>query len=389
MAAGHRYALATIAVFVLLCGGAAAALTLTAAPAAAFDGWGHDGVSQCLDCHNGRPLDDQICTACHAGFKSFPGRQCWSCHVPGEDTAALSTPSAACSRGCHLWDEAVKVYSAPFTHGETPHDGAAGYGKTCLDCHETSVSVVDPGGSPHHSGVETPPPTCTDCHNGTDAVAQATHDGNPCTSCHSGMDIPSVPATCNQCHPAGTFGSPDCLKCHAAQVHNAEPQPPACADCHGDGYQRHAGKVACLTCHTGIAAFHHGQSKTVTQRDCRSCHAKKHAGQKVPQSRCAACHAGSGTGPALKAQHSATVTKSSVCSTCHAKKLHASSLGSGITSCATCHRGKYHAAQKTPSNSVCTACHGSAARHANGYGCGLCHRSQIHNARPAVPKIRP
>ena len=283
----------------------------------------------------------------------------------------------------------MRDYSIPSTHGALPHDGAAGYGKTCLDCHQTSISIGDPGGSPHHSGVVTPPPTCAGCHNGVYAVAQVTHDGNPCTSCHTGMDLPPVPVTCNKCHPAATFGTPDCLKCHPGQVHNTKPQPMSCSNCHGDAYKQHAGKVACLTCHTGIAALHHGQSQTTTQKDCRSCHAKKHAGKNVPQSKCATCHKGTGTGAAATAQHSAAVTKSYVCSTCHAQKLHATALGSGITSCGTCHRGKYHAGQKTPGNSVCLRCHASSARHANGYACALCHRSAVHNVRPALIRIRP
>jgi hypothetical protein len=386
-----RQAILAVAVLLLLCAGAVAALALCAAPASAFDGWTHDGASTCASCHSGQPLTDATCTTfCHGSrFKSFPGKQCWSCHVPGEDTTPLSTPSSACSQDCHLWNQAVRDYTIPYTHGPLPHDGAAGYGKTCLDCHQTSISIVDPGGSPHHSGVVTPPPTCEDCHNGVDAVAKQTHDGNPCTSCHTGMNLPPVPATCNQCHPAKTFGTPNCLACHAAQVHNTDPQTPACSDCHGDGYKQHAGKVACLTCHTGIAAFHHGQSTTTTVQNCRACHPKRHAGKNVAQSTCATCHKGTGTGPAAKAQHSTTVTKSYVCSTCHSQKLHATALGSGITSCRQCHRGKFHAGQRSPGNNVCTACHGRAARHSNGYGCALCHRSAVHNARPAVIKIRP
>jgi hypothetical protein len=384
-----RRAFLAIAVLALLCAGMAA-LAYAAAPAAAFDDWEHDGASTCDSCHNGQPLDDQTCTKfCHGpAFKSVPGKQCWSCHMPGEDTAPLSSPSAACSQDCHIWDEAMRAYTLPFTHGVLPHDGAAGYGKTCLDCHETSISFGNPGGSPHHSGQTTPSPTCEDCHNGDDAVLKATHDGNPCTSCHAGMDIPPVPATCNRCHAAGTFGTANCLSCHLAQVHNTKPQAPACSDCHA-GYQQHAGKVACLTCHTGIAAFHHGKSTTTTQKNCRSCHAKRHAGKNVAQSKCATCHKGTGTGHAAKAQHSSGVTAGKTCSACHSQRLHASALGSGIRDCGACHTGKFHGSQKRPPNSVCLRCHGNAARHSNGYGCTLCHRSAVHNARPAVVKIRP
>jgi hypothetical protein len=379
-----------VSILVLLWVCAAAALALSAAPASAFDGWVHNGASTCSACHNGQPLNDQTClTFCHGSrYKSFPGKQCWSCHVPGADATPLSTPSSACSQGCHLWNQAVRDYTIPFMHGVLPHDGAAGYGKTCLDCHETSISIVDPDGSPHHSGVETPAPTCEDCHNGVDAVARQTHDARPCTACHTGMDIPPVPATCNRCHASTTFGTGACLGCHEGEVHNTKPQPPACSDCHGNGYQQHAGTVACVTCHTGIAAFHHGQSETTTQKNCRSCHSKKHAGKSVPQSKCATCHKGTGTGPAAKAQHSTSVTKAKTCSACHSKKLHASAFGSGITRCGACHTGKFHAGQRSPRNAVCTGCHSRAARHSNGYGCALCHRSAVHSARPAVAKIR-
>ena len=418
MVAGRRQrVLVALAALVLLSAFVGVTLGVTAGAVSAYDGWGHDGAAQCVDCHHeGQPLDDSLCTKfCHFNFKSFPGKQCWSCHFPGQDTAPFSTratptatptvtptatptvtptatptpPVSPCSQACHLWDQAARAYTIPFTHGLMPHDGASGYGKTCLDCHETSVAFNDPNGSPHHSGQTTPPPTCESCHNGTDAVFQETHDNQACTNCHTGMNIPPVPLTCNKCHAAETFGTPNCLTCHVGQVHNTNPQAPSCSNCHGDAYKKHAGKVACLTCHTGIAAFHHGQSKTTTQRNCRSCHAKRHAGKNVPQSKCATCHKGTGTGPAAKAQHSTNVTKSRVCSACHSQRLHASRAGSGITSCATCHKGKYHAGQRTPPNSVCTRCHGRAARHTNGYSCSLCHRSDIHNVRPAVVKIRP
>jgi hypothetical protein len=373
------------AALLLLCAGVATATALSPPPALALEGWTHDGASPCTVCHDGEPLNDLTCTeACHSGFLSFPGKQCWSCHYPGQDTAPLSTPSAACIQGCHLWDEATKDYVVSFTHGPTPHLGASGYGKACLDCHETSSSFNQADESPHHSGAETPTPTCQACHNGVFASAQVTHDGKPCTACHTGMNLPPVPATCNTCHSGKTFGTSDCLVCHAEQVHNKHPQPPDCTTCHVAGFQRHAGRVACLTCHTGIAAFHHGQSTTTTVKSCRSCHAKKHAGRSVPNAKCATCHKGTGTGPAAKAQHSTNVGKQYVCSTCHSKKLHARALGSGITSCRTCHRSKFHARQRTPANSVCIRCHTAASRHADGFACGVCHRPAIHNARPSA-----
>ena len=89
------------------------------------------------------------------------------------------------------------------------------------------------------------------------------------------------------------------------------------------------------------------------------------------------------------AQHSTAVTKAQVCSACHTKQLHARARGSGIKSCSACHKSKFHAGQRLPHNSACVGCHARAARHSNGYGCALCHRSAVHNARPTLVRIRP
>ena len=74
---------------------------VTAPAALAFGTWAHDGAVVCADCHVGGtgPATDASCTACHgSSFKSFPGRSCWSCHYPGQDTSTLSTPASACSQ---------------------------------------------------------------------------------------------------------------------------------------------------------------------------------------------------------------------------------------------------------------------------------------------------
>jgi hypothetical protein len=311
----RQYALFAMWAVALACAGVALVATLGAEPAGAFDAWQHDGATGCVSCHaNGAPTN-ATCTACHAGFVSVPGNTCWSCHVPGQATSSLSSPSSACSQPCHLYSAFDKVYTVAFTHGANPHLGST---PACLDCHQTSAGIANPGQSPHHNGAQ---------------------QFDKCTACHN-------------------------------------------------GFQKHAGKVSCAACHSSAVAFHLYQASSPGFRNCRSCHAKKHAGKKVPQSKCATCHKGTGTGPAAKAQHSTSVTKAKRCSACHSKALHAKKRGSGITSCRTCHKGKFHARQKSPSNSVCTACHGRATRHSNGYGCALCHRSAVHNARPTVISIR-
>ena len=303
-----RQTILTVAVVAVLCAAAAVALAYAAAPARAFGSWQHDGATGCV-CHDTGTPTDATCTSCHAGFVSVPDTTCWSCHHPGQDTSSLASPSSACSQGCHLYRPVDKAYTVPTTHGTNPHLGST---PACLDCHQTSAGIADPGRSPHHNGAQ---------------------------------------------------------------------QFDACTVCHG-GFQKHAGQVACTTCHPTAAAFHEYQAPSPGFKNCRSCHAKKHAGKNVPRSKCAACHKGTGSGGAARAQHSASVTKKSVCSACHHKALHAKNRGSHITSCRTCHKSKFHAAQKTPPSSICSGCHSRARRHADGFRCALCHRGAIHNARP-------
>jgi hypothetical protein len=296
------------ALLALLLGAAVLALALSASPAAAFSQWQHDGATGCV-CHDSGTPTDASCVGCHSGFKSFPGESCWTCHYPGQDTSTLSTPGSACSQECHLWNGAQKAYVIPSTHGANPHRGST---TDCTACHGTSVSISNPGSSPHHSGQET--------------------------------------------------GFTDCAACHS-------------------GFQQHAGKVQCTRCHTTAAAFHLYTANSPGFKNCRGCHAMRHAGKTVPNSKCATCHKGSS---GRQAQHSKSVTKKYVCGTCHSKKLHARAFSSAITSCRSCHQGKYHAQQRTPSRSVCTRCHSAALHHANGFQCTLCHRRAIHNTRPSA-----
>src|SRR5665648_601626 len=116
----RQHTLVAVAIFVLLCAGAAAALAFTAAPAHASEAWQHKGATGCVvPCHhNGRlTVTDASCIACHAGRVSVPGYTCWSCHVPGQDTSSLSSPSSACSQDCHLYSRSDKGYTVAFTHG--------------------------------------------------------------------------------------------------------------------------------------------------------------------------------------------------------------------------------------------------------------------------------
>ena len=263
--------------------------------------------------------------------------------------------------------------------------------------------------------------TCGVCHaqgTPTDATCQACHSGfqsypgMTCWSCHApGLDtstLSSPSSACSQeCHlwnsaqkqyiTPSTHGTnphlgstPACLGCHPTSVswddpgsspHHQGTAPgfTQCGACHST--QKHAGKVACASCHTNATAFHLYQASSPGFKKCGSCHSMRHAGVKVSTSKCAACHAGSGGQPA---QHSSSITKKFVCGGCHTKKLHARAVSKAVKNCRTCHGGKYHAAQRTPAKSVCTRCHSSAKRHANGFQCTLCHRRAVHATRPSA-----
>lgn len=270
------------------------------------------------------------------------------------------------------------------------HDGAIG----CDACHGQ--------GTPTDA-------TCQNCHTGFKSFP-----GETCWSCHApGQDTSTLStpssACSQQCHlwneaqkayitpfSHGTnphLGStPECLDCHSTSPSVTDPGSSPhhsgqatgfnqCGACHSQ--QKHAGKVACTSCHTNAEAFHLYQASSPGFKQCNACHTMRHAGKKIAQNKCASCHQGSG---GLPAQHSSKITKKYVCSICHTKALHASRVSSAVTSCRTCHAGKYHAAQKTPSRTVCTRCHTRALSHADGFQCTLCHSRAVHNPRPnALP----
>jgi hypothetical protein len=300
---------ATVAAIVaMLCPAVVLALALSAPPAAAYSQWAHNGATGCA-CHSNGTPTDATCAACHTGFRSYPGETCWSCHYPGQDASTLSSPSAACGQECHLWSGFDKAYVTPTTHGTNPHLGST---SDCLSCHPASVSVFDPGSSPHHSG-------------------QAT-------------------------------GFSSCGTCHSSP-------------------QKHAGKVACTTCHADARAFHLYEASSPGFKTCGSCHTMRHAGARVAASKCASCHRGSS---GRTVQHSSSVTRRFVCGGCHTKRLHAGAVSRAVKSCRTCHGGKYHAAQRTPGKATCERCHSIAKRHDNGFQCTLCHLRAVHTPRPSA-----
>ena len=119
-------ALMTVVVALVLGAGAAVALAVVAAPAHAFPSWAHGGIpAGSCSCHNNGTPTDATCTACHTGYQSVPGYNCWSCHAPGQDTSGMSSTSADCSQTCHLYSDYTRDYTTAFTHGTNPHLGSS------------------------------------------------------------------------------------------------------------------------------------------------------------------------------------------------------------------------------------------------------------------------
>jgi hypothetical protein len=247
----------------------------------------------------------------------------------------------------------------------TCHSGFRSYpGQTCWSCHAPGQDT---------STLSAPSSACSqECHLWNSVqktyLTPTTHGANP----HLGAT-----SACLECHPTSPgIANPGSSPHHSGQAAGFT----ECGVCHSS-LQKHAGKIACTTCHADATAFHLYQASSPGFKKCGSCHSMKHAGKKISASKCASCHKGSGGVPA---QHSSSVTKKYVCSGCHRQKLHARSFSSAITSCRSCHGGKYHARQKLPGKSTCTRCHTAALHHANGFQCKLCHGKAIHNTRPSA-----
>jgi hypothetical protein len=400
------------------------AASAAAAPALGYDNWRHGGATQSTcnasGCHVHQAASNTACVNCHTGYTTSGSQMCWDCHQPG------SAPSVACSGSCHLFASSGgenHSYSVAFSHGDSPHLGASGYGKTCVDCHGK--------GGAHHDARAAATPTCATCHNGTFAkLPPSSHnDGQhaDCAKCHDGMSLPS----CAGCHvgnptssaPQITFSnsqSCDSASCHG-KVKNHVSTPigkAACTTCHASHFESLG---ACTKCHADPQAFHHGTAKAIPLNACSRCHdgsiaaapsnhgaygtncATCHTGMNRPAQQCASCHVGNSSSGAPQVTyskdlscgaaschakvvpHSGTPVANATCATCHA--AHYETLGT----CATCHGDpvKYHhGSAKAPGPTDCTSCHDgsiAAAKVAHaGLKCTACHEGMKVPPVPAT-----
>lgn len=205
-------------------------------------------------------------------------------------------------------------------HGET----------SCQDCHpDTALEALHPDPRLVGKGISDffTPDQCLTCHADVrDDLEEGTHgsltintseDYEACLQCHdphyqlpidqksanhSGADIASLSEedrACMECHGINPKGDHQkiqtfCFHCHAqtgTRTQELAAQILPLIDPESYRSVAHS-DVSCLTCHTGAAAFNHGDQKSA---DCRQCHARHD--EKVAHDAhllvsCKACHLG-------------------------------------------------------------------------------------------------
>ncbi len=225
-------------------------------------------------------------------------------YSPVRTLTVLPPPTSPCSQECHLWNAAQKAYVIPFTHGANPHLGATA---DCLDCHETSPGIADPGKSPHHSGQATGFADCGACHSSLQNHAKKV----ACTKCHKS-------AANFHLYTASSPGYTKCGTCHKMRHARKRISQSKCASCHKGTSGRaaqHSTKVkkkyVCGTCHKQKP---HARRVSKKVKSCRTCHkGKYHAVQRTPLKRaCTKCH--------RSANHHANGFQ---CTLCHRRAVHA------------------------------------------------------------------
>jgi hypothetical protein len=401
------------------------ALLVAATPASAYEDWEHGGAKESTcdssGCHKDKPATNTACVGCHSGYTTSAAQKCWDCHEPG------AAPPVSCAGSCHLFQANGDnpAYPTAFSHGVTPHLGASGYGKTCVDCHGA--------GNVHHDAGSASAPACATCHKGTFAkqpsAAHATRSSD-CASCHDGMSIPTL--DCSGCHVGNPSSggpqviysnSPACgdAGCHGKVKNHVGTSisAAACTTCHAEHYKSLG---ACTKCHADPQSFHHGAAQATPLADCATCHngsiaaapkghagygtacASCHTGMNKPPSDCLACHdkaqggvpavvytndltCGNARCHSMVPKHSGTPIKNVACTTCHTAHYE------GLGSCATCHTDPqrfHHGTAKATPLADCAGCHNGTL--ASGHGnhgtlksCTPCHGAVMK--RPSVPGV--
>jgi hypothetical protein len=188
-----------------------------------------------------------------------PSTDCLTCHSTprGGLPAVVYTNDLSCGdASCHGKVKnhvGTSISAAACTTCHTAHYESLG---TCSKCH------ADPQSYHHGTATAVPLTQCATCHDGSIATAEQGHAGQACATCHAGMARPPVPATCQNCHMAKTFGSATCTACHSKNgmigketIHALDPAATvSCTTCHTAHF---ADLGTCDSCHASHAQTHH------------------------------------------------------------------------------------------------------------------------------------
>ena len=150
--------------------------------------------------------------------------------------------------------------------------------------------------------------------------------------------------------------------------------------------QKHAGKVACTSCHTNAQAFHLFQASSPGFKNCGGCHTKRHAGKRSPTSKCATCHKGT-----LRPHRRSTPARSprSTCAAaCHTQEAARAARSAGRQELPHLPQRQVprRAAHARPSRCA-RSCHSSPCGTPTASRARLCHRRAVHNPRPSAVNL--
>jgi c(7)-type cytochrome triheme protein len=290
--------------------------------------------------HAARGTLGKTCTTCHAPIvttddSQLPRPTAATCALVGcHDAKAAFPVTESCAR-CHR-DPPIGTFrvwrpDARFSHAK--HGDAVG-NTPCVSCHpinargEVAIAGHAACTTCHAADFGIAQPTiCGACHTSTESWRKLTPDQRPADRTEFGatLDHTKHPGACASCHSLTTAaeqlrpprGHVSCIGagCHAVSSGPA-PRLAACASCHQAGAQRireadratavwstratfdHAAHattrdghaVACITCHTDLAAPNVHALPTPAKATCAPCHDGTTAFS-LTGTNCTRCHA--------------------------------------------------------------------------------------------------
>lgn len=306
------------------------------------------------------------CTGCHAaslGFRptnadhtfiSNLGTTCAACHDQADIISGTHLGNCV---DCH---DGAPVLISPFPSAKWPTaSGQLRNTGNCYDCHSPIAAAFTAHPQANdHSGQVDPYPNCVGCHfHANKDVVNEIHgaDGSPCDTCHSltynggsgtysgsgaliGKAAQHGPGNCTTCHTdiaANFFVHPQSND-HGGQVDAT----PACTTCHNGDPVNDVHSWSCGMCHSAPTGLLKSVALSKGPGDCMHCHTNFYV-------------------HLTTTPHTSSVTATSACVSCHANPDLINGLH-GRNGCGTCH-DQYGTLV------------GSAAGHAGGGDCALCH----------------